>query len=610
MQARKSAILLGLSVNRVTYIRTLTGHHLTKEVHMPDNRPQGRKKNITGQGKGVYKRNETAAGGPVGSQNGYAGRTDSSGGRSPDRSFSGGSGGGSPLKLIIILLIIFLGGGGGLGALLGGNGSSSHNSNVNNSNSGTSQTSSNTISGHSTSSGTGSDALSSLLGMLGGTTEPVSSGSYSGWSMEDNTGDLNLTTAGGIRPKYTKLKGNGRDKVTIMIYMCGTDLESRSSMATADLSEMNKASISDNVKVIVYTGGCRKWQNNIVSSDYNQIYQVTSSGLKCLVSNDGYSSMTEPENLTSFIQYCAKNFQADRNELIFWDHGGGSITGYGYDEKRPQTGSMDLTEIHAALSKAGVKFDFIGFDACLMATLENALSLSDFADYMLASEETEPGTGWDYTNWLTELSRNTSMPTTELCRTIIDDFISVSAKQAAGQSTTLSLVDLAELESTLPEEFSNFARDTIKLIEDKQYKAIASARGSSREFARTSKIDQVDVVSLTKQLEKTTSSDIGSGMVDAVLSAVKYNRTSRDMTDSYGLSIYWPKEKLSSVDTMVSTYQDLGLDSDYTDCLRKLATIQASGQTVTGGSYSPFDVLLGGDHGTSTYAGSYGSLYG
>ncbi len=600
---------------------------------MPVNRPQGRKKNVTGPGAGVHKRNETVSGGPVGSADGYADRTGSSGGRTTlSGGRNGGSGGGSPLKLIIILLIVLLGGGGGLGTYLsGGGGSSSSGHSAGSSGTGSSSyysgsasdssgssssgssSVSQTASGHYSSNpsgSSGSDALSSLLSMLGGSGgNTAASGTYSGWSADNNNGHLNTSTSDGIRPKYTSLKGNGRDTVTIMVYMCGTDLESRSAMATADLSEMNKASISDHVNVIVYTGGCSRWQNNIVSSDYNQIYQVTSKGLKCLVSNDGYSSMTDPDNLSKFIQYCARNFPANRNELIFWDHGGGSITGYGYDEKHARSGSMDLTEIHSALENANVKFDFIGFDACLMATLENALSVSEFADYMLASEETEPGTGWYYTNWLTELSKDTSMPTTELGQMIIDDFINVSAKQARGQSTTLSLVDLAELESTLPEEFSGFAQDTIKLIENKQYKAIATARGSSREFARTSRIDQVDVVSLARQLEKTTGSSIGSGMIDAVLSSVKYNRTSHDMTDSYGLSIYWPKEKLSSVDTMVATYQDLGLDADYTDCLRKLATIQASGQTVTGGSYSPFDILTGASSSTS-YGSSYGSLYG
>ena len=64
----------------------------------------------------------------------------------------------------------------------------------------------------------------------------------------------------------------------------------------------------------------------------------------------GNASMTKPATLTKFINYCSKNFPANRNMLIFWDHGGGSVSGYGYDEKNPSAGSMDLAEIDLALS--------------------------------------------------------------------------------------------------------------------------------------------------------------------------------------------------------------------------------------------------------------------
>ena len=124
--------------------------------------------------------------------------------------------------------------------------------------------------------------------------------------------------------------------------------------------------------------------------------------------------MTKPDTLTGFIQWCNQNYPANRRELIFWDHGGGSISGYGYDEKNPGSGSMTLSGINQALKNAGVTFDFIGFDACLMATVETALMLDDYADYMIASEETEPGVGWYYTNWLTELSADPSMSTLEI----------------------------------------------------------------------------------------------------------------------------------------------------------------------------------------------------
>ncbi|HBA51252.1 MAG TPA: hypothetical protein DCZ91_26330 [Lachnospiraceae bacterium] len=90
--------------------------------------------------------------------------------------------------------------------------------------------------------------------------------------------------------------------------------------------------------------------------------------------------------------------------------GGGSVSGYGYDEKFSSSGSMNLSGLTSALKACNVKFNFIGFDACLMATAETALTLSPYADYLIASEETEPGVGWYYTDWLTSFGEDTSIP--------------------------------------------------------------------------------------------------------------------------------------------------------------------------------------------------------
>ena len=57
---------------------------------------------------------------------------------------------------------------------------------------------------------------------------------------------------------------------------------------------------------------------------------------------------------------------------------------------------MTLDEIATALKNGGCDFDMAGFDACLMATLETAMVLEPYADYMIASEEVEPGNGWYY----------------------------------------------------------------------------------------------------------------------------------------------------------------------------------------------------------------------
>ena len=403
--------------------------------------------------------------------------------------------------------------------------------------------------------------------------------------------------------KYTKILGGGKDTVTVMVYLCGTDLESKNSMATSDIVEMTKAKLSNKVNVILYTGGCTKWKNNIISSRTNQIYQVKDGSIKCLVSDDGDRTMTDPETLTRFIKWCKKNFPANRNELIFWDHGGGSVSGYGYDQKHARAGSMSLPKIKSAVKNSGVTFDFIGFDACLMATAETALALSDSADYLLASEETEPGTGWYYTNWLTDLSSNTSLPTTELGKKIIDDFVDVSARQARGQSTTLSLVDLSELKETFPESFSDFADGLNDLLDSKNYTTIATARKKTREFARSSKINQYDLVHLAKNL----GTDEGKQLSDTILSAVKYNRTSSDMTNSYGLAVYFPSQS-KYTDTMAATYKALDLSSSYSSSFRKIAAVQDAGQAVSGGSHGLSD-LFGSASGSSS-GGSLFDMYG
>ena len=232
------------------------------------------------------------------------------------------------------------------------------------------------------------------------------------WKLTSNVGQLNSSVIAGVREKRTNIIGNNKDVVTIMVFMCGSDLESKNAMGVYDLVEMANADFSDNVNLLVYTGGSKTWHTDSISARYNQIYRVIGDGkIQCLVENAGTGAMVDPDTLTSFIEYGVENFEANRYALIFWDHGGGTVSGYGYDEKYPNAGSMSLSQIDKALTNADVEFDFVGFDCCLMATTETALMLSEHADYMIGSEESEPGIGWYYTDWLTKLSKNTSMPT-------------------------------------------------------------------------------------------------------------------------------------------------------------------------------------------------------
>ena len=410
--------------------------------------------------------------------------------------------------------------------------------------------------------------------------------------------------APGARKKYTKLLGGGKDTATILVYMCGTDLESRSGMGTADLQEMLGARFGDKINLLVYTGGCSRWQNNQVSSSKNQIWQVKDGQLLNLQKDLGSVSMTDPDTLSGYIRWGVKNYPASRYQLILWDHGGGSVSGYGYDEKFASSGSMSLAGVDAALRDAGVKFDFIGFDACLMATAETALTLTQYADYLIASEETEPGVGWYYTDWLTAFGADSSQPTIQLGEKIVDSFVDTCAQKCPGQLTTLSVIDLAELEATLPQTLADFSRSASRLIQNKEYQTVSSARSGAREFAKSSRIDQVDLVHLARNL----GTQEGEALAEALLGAVKYNRTSSNMSNAYGISIYFPYQKTSTVDKAVSTYQQIGMDEDYARCIQQFASLEASGQAVSGGSSSPLPTLLGTLGGSEAGGQLIGSL--
>ncbi|MCQ2418981.1 MAG: clostripain-related cysteine peptidase [Clostridia bacterium] len=431
----------------------------------------------------------------------------------------------------------------------------------------------------------------SVLSSVGGAGSSVTHQAWDGVSNNGNTNNNASTTA-----IDTNVSGKARDRyytpetgdtVTIMVYMCGTDLESKYGMATSDLTEMANANIADNVNLIVETGGCSKWKTTGISNSCNQIYKVVHGKLIPVEKDFGNNPMTDHKNLTKFIQYCTKNYSADRYMLILWDHGGGSLTGFGYDEKNKNSGSMTLANINTALKNAKCKFDFIGFDACLMATLETDLVCNSYADYMIASEESEPGTGWYYTNWLNQLSQDTSTPTVELAKTIIDNFVSASCAQQPNAQVTLSVVDLAELDGTIPDALRDFAASTNELVKSDNYKQVADARAVTRQFAAKSKLNQIDLVDFATRVNTKEA----KALAKALKSCVKYNQTT--ITNSYGISMYFPYETTKTVKNAIASYDEIGKEGDYsecmdeyTQCIKSFASLGFGGQIASSASQS------------------------
>ncbi len=431
-----------------------------------------------------------------------------------------------------------------------------------------------------------SSTLESLLGSYGSTSGQISA--VSGTDAVYSAHEPDRTVASAARDKYVNTED--AETVTVMVYICGADLESKSGMATKDLEEMVSASLNDNIRVIVETGGASYWHNSVVKSGTSQRFRVKQGGLQTLDSNVGKRSMVEPDTLSDFIQYCKSDFPADRYMLIMWDHGGGSLTGYGYDELYP-SGSMSLDEFNEALKDGGCTFDFIGFDACLMATMETALVSEQYADYLIASEATEPGTGWYYTNWLSELSADPSLPTLDVGKTLIDDFVKYSGSSS---QTTLSLIDLAELSGTVPSAFTSFATSTSELIENDEYSEVARARSGSRDFSTSTRINQIDLIHFAENLDTIES----NALADALRGCVKYNRNSSNISHANGVSIYFPYQSLSKVSSAIKTYDAIGMDESYSKCIKSFASVAAGGQVTSGSSQSALGTLLGDNSGS------------
>lgn len=244
----------------------------------------------------------------------------------------------------------------------------------------------------------------------------------------------------------------GRD-YTIMIYMVGSNLESVGGNATKDLEEMEAAGLDyDKANLLVYTGGAQRWMGD-VPCDQNSVIDLSRPAeSRIRAHTDGNADMGAPETLSAFINYCTDEYPADHYALIFWDHGGGPVLGYGLDELFDDD-SLLLSEMSTAMAATDFgknkKLDFVGFDACLMGSLESMAVWENYADYYIASAETEPGAGWDY-SFLSVFNDTTDAK--QIAGSIVDhyaDYYKASRSETSDPDVTLACSDLSKVDDIL-----------------------------------------------------------------------------------------------------------------------------------------------------------------
>ena len=361
-----------------------------------------------------------------------------------------------------------------------------------------------------------------------------------------------------------KLFGIHNGKRTIMIYMTGSDLESKYYSATRDLKEMVTSGADfENLNVLIYTGGSKKWHSNDIPNDKHAIFKVNSDSLEKLEEFDNSDNMTDPDNLAFFLEYGYDNYKAEHYDLIFWNHGGGPIYGYGNDEYHVFD-SLTISKMKKALYDSpfngGNKLELIGFDACLMGSIEVAYSLSDYADYMVASEEAEPGGGWDY-SFFGKI--NNDLDSLSLSKLIVDNYTEYYEKLKYVNGTSLAVMRLNKVDNV--EKYLNKLFSKVDENLDLDFSRISRVRGIAKDYGRESGeeyyFDLVDLVDLVSNLPEKYSDDINN-LLNSIDDFVIYQKT--DIEDTNGVSIYFPYDDRLTLQQEVEEYSTFNFAKDYT----------------------------------------------
>ena len=333
---------------------------------------------------------------------------------------------------------------------------------------------------------------------------------------------------------------------TVLVYMTAdNNLEPA---GLQDLTEMASVTNASDVRFVVQVDrAAGEYAGGVLNlGDWTSAKRLlVSQGHLQQLADLGEVDMGLTATLADFVSWGVTTYPGDHVMLVFWDHGGAWV-GFGWDDSHlvgggePDHLSLDriVTGVSQGLAGTGVsKLDVIGFDACLMATIEVAESLKPYASYLIASEETEPGHGWDWAAF----GSGGSLGAEALGRKIVDGYYAQAVSAGDAADVTLSLLDLGKLgpiETALGTVATAYgtAGNVAAVINQ-----VAAGRFGAAEYGASpdpsQAFSQVDLVDLFARMGGLTGASAVQG---AVTSAVVYQRSGAAKVGSHGLSIYFP----------------------------------------------------------------------
>ncbi|HEX7557132.1 MAG TPA: clostripain-related cysteine peptidase, partial [Leptolinea sp.] len=373
--------------------------------------------------------------------------------------------------------------------------------------------------------------------------------------------------------------------------MEGTNLETDGGAASKNIGEMLAANYSPDVAIVLATGAANKGSSGWVSSWKTVKYHIVRNASLEEKADLGNVDMGKPEQLTNFIEWGQKYYAADRYILVFWDHGGGTLGGFGgyggdpnktYPADYPTASGLTVAQLRdvvkANVAKTGKKFELIGFDACLMGTLEIANSFTGSANYLVASQDIEAGAGWDWTAMVNFVVGNPNADGGKIGTAIAKSFYAKLERAGEGENktATMSVINLEKIKP-LNEALAAFSVWQQKLLTDDGIDAwynLAYSRSKTMDFY-TSDLDlsgsgdTVDILDLIDNIQTMSQDNITAddGLMfeqfeKAVRNAVLYNQVGTERTSVSGLSMMFPTYTVWSNGDGGASFNNLAVYTD------------------------------------------------
>lgn len=206
---------------------------------------------------------------------------------------------------------------------------------------------------------------------------------------------------------------------TIMAFINGKNNLER--FALKDVNEMETIGSTDRLNMVVELGRAKgvhgDWAGEgdwvgtrryLIQKD-NDFNNVTSP----VVEDLGKTDMGDYKSVIEFVNWAKAKYPAKRYMLILWNHGSGWLKSQGasvhtrgisYDD---ETGNNITTPQTRLILEAVGGINILASDACLMQMASINYEVRDYVDYIVASEETEPGDGYAYDLFLAKAVKGT-----------------------------------------------------------------------------------------------------------------------------------------------------------------------------------------------------------